>query len=72
MFKIIKFNPPTSKSFRTTEPGYNQYSWNELKANPILTGDNWKRTLAGMGTTEILDLEKRSSWTPKKITYRYI
>ena len=41
------------------------FSKNELKKDKILEHENFDRTFAGIGLTNILDLEKRSSWTHK-------
>ena len=36
-----------------------------LKNNAMVQSENFERTLAGKGLTDVLDLEKRSSWTHK-------
>ncbi len=54
MFKIIKLNDfsyPDSLGLLTNEP--------------MVKSENFERTLAGKGLTDVLDLEKRSSWTHK-------
>ena len=42
----------------------------ELKTDKILEHENFERTFAGIGLTNILDLEKRSSWT-HKLKFRF-
>ena len=66
MFKIIKFEPSSDVDFRSVNPNetYN-CNLNELKKDKILEHENFDRTFAGIGLTNILDLEKRSSWTHK-------
>jgi len=54
MFKIIKLNDfsyPDSLGLLTNDP--------------MVKSENFERTLAGKGLTDVLDLEKRSSWTHK-------
>lgn len=54
MFKIIKLNNfsyPDSSGL--------------LTIYPMVKSENFERTLAGIGLTNVLDLEKRSSWTHK-------
>ena len=58
MFKIIKLNDfsyPDSLGLLTNDP--------------MVQSENFERTLAGKGLTDVLDLEKRSSWTHKSKFY---
>ena len=66
MFKIIKFVPSSDVDFRSVNPN-ETYNCNlvELRKDKILEHENFERTFAGIGLTNILDLEKRSSWTHK-------
>ena len=54
MFKIIKLNDFTYPD-----------CFDSLMNDSFIKNDNFERTLAGKGSTDILDLEKRSSWTYK-------
>ena len=71
MFKIIKFVPSSDVDFRSVNPN-ETYKCNlvELKNDKILEHENFERTFAGIGLTNILDLEKRSSWT-HKLKFRF-
>jgi len=42
-----------------------------LTNNPLFKSENFERTLVGKGLTDVLDLEKRSSWTHKLTFYIY-
>jgi hypothetical protein len=54
MFKIIKLD------------GFSYPDSLELSINdPMFQSENFERTLAGNGLTDVLDLKKRSSWTHK-------
>ena len=58
MFKIIKLNDfsyPDSLGLLTNDP--------------MVQSENFERTLAGIGLIDVLDLEKRSSWTHKSKFY---
>jgi len=60
MFKIIQLNDfsyPDSLGLLTN--------------NPLFKSENFERTLVGKGLTDVLDLEKRSSWTHKLTFYIY-
>ena len=64
MIKIIQLN--VSDNYLHINNHYEQqYKWHDLKNNPIIQSQNFERTLASIGSTNILDLEKRSSWTHK-------
>jgi hypothetical protein len=67
MFKIIQFNATDNNLYLVNHSAehYPRYNWYELKNTPILESKNFEKTLAGIGSTEILDVEKRSSWTHK-------
>ena len=71
MFKIIKFVPSSDVDFRSVNPN-ETYNCNlvELRKDKILEHENFERTFAGIGLTNILDLEKRSSWT-HKLKFRF-
>ena len=69
MFKIIELdtcnvnqsNILVEELLSNTE----NYNLSQLKNNQILQKNNFDRTLAGIGSKDILDLDKRSSWTHK-------
>jgi hypothetical protein len=61
MFKIIKLN-----DFSYPD------SLGLLKNDPMVQSENFERTLAGKGLTDVLDLEKRSSWTHKSTFHIHI
>ena len=64
MIKIIQLN--VSDNYLHINNHYEQqYKWHDLKNNPIIQSQNFERTLASIGSTNILDLKKRSSWTHK-------
>lgn len=67
MFKIIQFDATYNNLYLVNHytEQYPRYDWYELKDTKILESKNFEKTLAGIGSTEILDLEKRSSWTHK-------
>jgi len=77
MFKIIKFEPVSEND---SDFGLKKFSVNpnetyncnlvELKNDKILKHENFEKTFAGIGSTNILDLEKRSSWT-HKLKFRF-
>ena len=71
MFKIIKFVPSSYNDSLYVNPN-ETYKCNlvELKNDKILEHENFERTFAGIGLTNILDLEKRSSWT-HKLKFRF-
>ena len=71
MFKIIKFVPSSYVDSLSVNPN-ETYKCNlvELKNDKILEHENFERTFAGIGLTNILDLEKRSSWT-HKLKFRF-
>ena len=50
MFKIIKLD---------------DFVYDSPLIEPIIRSDNFERTLVGKGSTNVLDLEQRSSWTHK-------
>lgn len=57
MLKIFNIDDSSSNS-------YNHLC--QMKDNIKFGNENFERTLAGIGTSLILDLEKRSSWTHKE------
>ncbi len=63
MIKIIQLN--VSNNYLHTKYEFEQYKWHDLRNKPILQSQNFERTLASIGSINILDLEKRSSWTHK-------
>jgi len=77
MFKIIKFEPVSEND---SDFGLKKFSVNpnetyncnliDLKNDKILEHENFEKTFAGIGSTNILDLEKRSSWT-HKLKFRF-
>ena len=71
MFKIIKFVPSSYVNSLYVNPN-ETYKCNlvELKNDKILEHENFERTFAGIGLTNILNLEKRSSWT-HKLKFRF-
>jgi len=64
MFKIIELKDFSYLGEGDDMFGSNYCESEELKKN-ILASENFERTLAGIGLTNVLDLEKRSSWTHK-------
>jgi hypothetical protein len=71
MFKFIKFVPSSYIDSLSVNPN-ETYKCNlvELKNDKILEHENFERTFAGIGLTNILNLEKRSSWT-HKLKFRF-
>ena len=66
MLKIIKFNDLTDSGLCVKmNDSSHKYNLYQLNKNPILQSQNFERTSVGKGTTSILDLENRSSWTHK-------
>ena len=70
MFKIIKLNNIGITEIIKLDDfncfNYpNDFSSELLKNNAMVQSENFERTLAGKGLTDVLDLEKRSSWTHK-------
>jgi len=66
MFKIIQLDVSNNCLYTESNSNNHQlYKWYDLKNEPILQSQNFERTLASIGSTNILDLEKRSSWTHK-------
>lgn len=64
MIKIIQLN--VSDNYLHINNHYEQqYKWHDLKNNPIIQSQNFERTLASIGSRNILDLKKRSSWIHK-------
>jgi hypothetical protein len=66
MFKIIELDPSENDLY--VGKGYlnpKKYNWFELKNEPILQSQEFEKTLVGIGSTSVLDLEKRSSLTHK-------
>ena len=78
--EIIKLDPPslslrerlllrtagsTSTPSPLPAPCPDDFSSELLKNNAMVQSENFERTLAGKGLTNVLDLEKRSSWTHK-------
>ena len=66
MFKIIQLDVSNNYLYtRSNSNNHQLYKWYDLKNEPILQSQNFERTLASIGSTNILNLEKRSSWTHK-------
>jgi len=67
MFKIIKFEPSSLKLYSLIPKILDEkkHNFDDLKTDKILEHENFERTFAGIGLNNILDLEKRSSWTHK-------
>ena len=65
MLKIIEFNACKNTLFINNDEKITEYNWYQLRHELILEKENFERTLIGFGSTNILDLEKRSSWTHK-------
>ena len=67
MFKIIQFDNCNNNKLQyfNSDKTMNKFDWYQLKNDPILESENFEKTLIGYGSTNFLDLEKRSSWTHK-------
>ena len=62
---LLRTAGPTSTPSPLPAPCPDDFSSELLKNNAMVQSENFERTLAGKGLTNVLDLEKRSSWTNK-------